>query len=92
MILSLNYSIYAFDLAILGGKITKLRPLNSSSLPNVQRMHIIWYRVWFIRQILPYDVFIIDENYIYVAIWTILITFYHFGHMFLENKGWDNNL
>ena len=35
--------VIVLDFAILGGKITKLRSLNSSSLPNVQRMHIIQY-------------------------------------------------
>ena len=33
--------VIVLDLAILGYKITKLRPLNSASPPNVQRMHII---------------------------------------------------
>ena len=69
--------VIALNLAILGEKSTKIRPSNSSSLPNVQRMHIIQNKFWFIRRILQYDVFITNKNDIYVAIWTILITFYH---------------
>ena len=69
--------VSVLDLEILGGKITKICPLNSSSLPNVQRMHIIQYKFWLVRRFLQYDVFITNKNYIYGAIWTILITFYH---------------
>ena len=39
----------------------------------------------FIRWILQDDVFITNKSYIYVAIWTILFTFYHDECMFLEN-------
>ena len=83
--------IIALDLAILDGKITKICPLNSSSLPNVQRMHIIQYTFWFIRRIMQYYIFITNKNYIYVAIWTILITLYHAERMFLENRGRGHN-
>ena len=83
--------VIALDLAILGGKITKIRPLNSSSPPNVQRMHIIQYKFSFIRRIRQYDVFITNKNDIYVTIWTILITFDHVERMFLETRGWGNN-
>ena len=34
---------------------------------------------------------IANKNYIYVAIWIILITFYHVEFMFLENRQWGNN-
>ena len=63
--------IIALDLARLGGKITKIRPLTLSSLSNVQRMHIIQYKFRFIRRTLQYNVFITNKNYINVAIWTI---------------------
>ena len=36
--------VIALDLAILGGKITKIRPFNSSRLPNEQCMHIIQHK------------------------------------------------
>ena len=76
--------VIVFDLAILGGKST----LNSYSLPNVQCMHMIEYKFWYIRRILQHGVFItkIRITYcIYVAIWTILFTFYHVERMLLEN-------
>ena len=79
------------NLAILGGKITKIRPLNSSSLPNVQGLPIIQYKFWFIRRILQIDVFITNKNYSYVAVWFILITFYHAEHISLENRCRGNN-
>ena len=63
--------VIALDLASLGGKITKIRPLNSSGPPNVQRMHIIQYKLWFTIGILQYNVFITNMNYINEAIWTI---------------------
>ena len=56
--------VIAVDLAILGGKITKLCPLYSSSLQNVQRIHIIQYTFSFIRRILQYDVFITNKLYL----------------------------
>ena len=71
-------------------KITKLRLLKSFSLQNVQRVHIIQYKFWLISWILQHVVFITNKNYIYVAIWTILNTFYHAKCMFLEN-GLGNN-
>ena len=44
---------------------------------------------WFITRILQYDVCITNKSYVYVAIRTIVITFYHIERMFLENSsGW----
>ena len=41
----------------------------------------------FIRRVLQYDVDITNKNYIYVAIWTILTTFYHVERMFPKQWG-----
>ena len=52
----------------------------------MQRMRKTQYKFWFIWRILQYDVFITDKNYIFfLAVWFILITFYHVG------RRWGNN-
>ena len=48
---------FAHDLAILGDKISKIRSLSSSRLPNV-----IHYKFRFIRRILQYNVLITNKN------------------------------